>query len=848
MSGRAAVLLCDRCGARYSLAGLPRGGRFRCRNCGKAFQIEIDEPEPKTRDVRRAAVKAGLEPLTVSLTDTIAATASEPAEASPVAADQRTGAADEAAPVAEHLGAAAPEADFPDDARDSAVGASASNAPEEPSEPSAGEAPLFGRYTIDGELGRGEMGVVYRARERTSGQPVALKTLLPGVSLGREGSLRFAREARAIQRLRLPGLVPLLDHGESYDTRYLVSELASGTTLDRQSASTYSDPKIAVRLVVALARTLDEAHRQNVLHLDVKPSNVIVDERGAPRLMDVGLTRSVHTPEEHAYQSPTDEVGGRTLYRAPEQLTGDAEAIDVRTDVWALGALLYELLTGVPAFSGGSTHDTVRDVLEEDPKPPSQIDPELGQALDLVIAKALEKRPRDRYESASQLADDLERWLAGKPVEARPRHWTRRLARRMVRNRRRILLASGTALALAIGATAAFFGLRDPLTSVRADLAAPLATARAEALTRGFGFLERGTLDPAGRVTMIELAVAALTDPSDDVRRVALDRLVRQPAAIPDDGGDRRRALEQALAACVTTHRAPDVRDLAFRAIEVFQARRTAPALSALASDPETEPAVAEHAVRVLGQVAGQDAIVGLMHLVGRGGGFRVDAMRAISRIVERTTPTDTAAPASGGGIERGRATRERGPDRVVAAVLSAVQAPPGEDPVLFALRSGGTDAKLRVMWVLSRTHDPRTPTLLTELFADDDAVVARAAAAMLVEFGGPVVERKLETALSSDSSRVRANAAFALGELGHPDAMGELLATFFRETDSATRADLARALGKLGQRAAMPHLIRALDDPSAEVRKQSHAALVAIAKEDAGPTSTAWQEWWDTH
>ncbi|MFN7952809.1 MAG: HEAT repeat domain-containing protein [bacterium] len=846
MTSRAAVLLCDRCGARYSIAALPRGGRFRCRNCGKAFQIELDEIEPKTRDVRRAAVKAGLEPLTASLTEALAN--DEPREASHTAPPAPT-----ATPIpsaAEESGgtgaAPPPDPDAPEPA--SAHDDEPAPEPVAGTEPATGDAPLFGRYTIEGELGRGEMGVAYRARERATGRAVALKTLLPGVSLGREGSLRFGREARAIQRLDLPGLVPLLDHGESYDTRYLVSELASGTTLDRQPASSYADAKVAVRLVLSLARTVSEAHRQGVLHLDIKPSNVIIDADGTPRLMDVGLTRSVHTPEEHAYQSPTDEVGGRTLYRAPEQLTGNAEGIDARTDVWALGALLYELLTGVPAFSGGTRHDTVREVLEEDPKPPSQIDPELGPALDLVIAKALEKRPRDRYESAERFADDLECWLAGKPVTARPPHWTRRLARRVARNRRRIVGTAATATALALAALAALFWFRDPLTSIRADAASPRATARADALVRGFGLLETGRLDPAARIAMIGLAVSAVDDPSDAVRRVALERLVRQPAAVPDDGGERRGTLERALASCLSTHRTAEVRELAFRAVEVFGVHSAAPTLLALASDPETPAPVAEHAVRVLGQVAGDDAIVGLMRLVGRGGGFRVDAMRAISRIVERSAPTETAATPSAGGIERGRGSRERGPDRVVAAVLGAIQAPAGEDPVLFALRSGGTDAKLRVMWVLARTRDPRTPTLLAELFSDDDPVVARAAAAILVEFGGPVVERKLEAALASESSRVRGNAAFALGELAHPDALDGLLGTFFRETDPGARADLARALGKIGQRGAMPHLIRALDDPNAEVRKQAHAALVTIAKEDAGATSTAWQEWWDTH
>ncbi len=204
------MLLCDRCGARYTLASLPKGGRFRCRNCGKAFQIEIDEPEPATRELRRAAVKAGLEPLTGPITGPVGAPpgASEapppaPASASPPAREWELDVTDhDRASDAVHEDATPSPAD------------DASPAADVTGEPSADEL-LFGRYSIDGELGRGEMGVVYRAVERTTGRQVALKTLLPGVALGREGTLRFGREARAIERLRSAGLVPLLDHGES---------------------------------------------------------------------------------------------------------------------------------------------------------------------------------------------------------------------------------------------------------------------------------------------------------------------------------------------------------------------------------------------------------------------------------------------------------------------------------------------------------------------------------------------------------------------------------------------------------------------------------------------------------
>ncbi|MBK7976867.1 MAG: hypothetical protein IPK07_27620 [Deltaproteobacteria bacterium] len=232
MSSRQSVLLCDRCGARYTLTSLPKGGRFRCRNCGKAFQIELDDPEPATRELRRAAVKAGLEPLTGPVSGPVVKV-EDPA--SPPATAATPSAAPQATPTAASEPAARGwDLDVGEDESARARSDEPGHASHEPTDGGAGDGGgsdemLFGRYSIEGELGRGEMGVVYRAVERTTGRKVALKTLLPGVTLGREGTLRFGREARAIERLRPAGLVPLLDHGESYETRYLVSELALGT-------------------------------------------------------------------------------------------------------------------------------------------------------------------------------------------------------------------------------------------------------------------------------------------------------------------------------------------------------------------------------------------------------------------------------------------------------------------------------------------------------------------------------------------------------------------------------------------------------------------------------------------
>ncbi len=841
MSARASTLLCDRCGARYALASLPRGGRFRCRNCGKTFQLDLEGPEPATGEVRRAAVRAGLEPLTGPVAPAVAekpATAPRP----PAPPAVVPAVAPAVAPAAAYP--SSPELD------------PWKNPPPAPAA-AGGDEMLFGRYTIEGELGRGEMGVVYRAIHRESGRKVALKTLLPGVSLGREGGLKFAREARAIQRITHPNVVPLIDHGESYDTKYLVSELADGVTLDKQPASSYADPPVAVRLVATLARALHHAHQQAVLHLDLKPSNVIVGADGTPRLLDFGLTRAVHTPQEHAFQSPTDEVGGRTLHRAPEQLGDDLEHVDARADVWALGTLLYELLTGVPAFSGGSRHDTVREVLDDDPKPPSAMRAEIASDLDVVTLAALEKRPRDRYPSAAAFADDLDRWLAHRPIQARPPSRSRRLARAFRRHRRGVTTTAAAVLLLAAAAGGLAWWYRDPMPGIAAELKAPQPATRTRALTRGFRLLEVGRLGAAQREALVDRAIEALGDPVDAVRAEALEQLTRQPAALPSGTSQRRAAFEAALAANLDPHRSEALREQAFHAIEVSRAQSAEPELTRLATDPESDPAISLRAVQALGVIAGDEALAPLMRVVGLGGNFRVQGMRALSEIMARVTGgagagmgtgDSSGAPSGTGVVERARTNRGRGMDPVVAHVLERLDVPPGEDPVLFSLRHGTTDTKLRVMWAICHGHDPRTPNLLPTLFPDDDPLVGRAAAALLVEVGGPIVERKLEEAMSADSSRIRANAAFALGELGSPDALEPLLKAQFRETDTPARAEIVKALGNVGQRSTIPRLIPALDDLNPTVRRYAHDALAKLAKEDAGTTSAEWQEWWDSH
>jgi Protein kinase domain len=261
-----------------------------------------------------------------------------------------------------------------------------------------------GPYELLEELGRGAFGVVYRARDRRDGRPVALKVL---TSVAGSGAERFAREAAGLARLRHPGVVGLLDAGVARGFPYLAMELVEGGSLEdleRFGAS----PTRAAQLIRDVALALAHAHAQGVLHRDVKPANILLDALGRPRLADFGLARLV---ERDSSLTVSGAMLGTPAFSAPEQLRGDRGAVDARSDVYALGATLYSLLTGRPPHLKESYDATLRAVLEDDPLPPSACMPGVPPALDAICVRCLAKAPAERYPSAEAMAEALSDWL-----------------------------------------------------------------------------------------------------------------------------------------------------------------------------------------------------------------------------------------------------------------------------------------------------------------------------------------------------------------------------------------------------------------------------------------------------
>jgi serine/threonine protein kinase len=310
-----------------------------------------------------------------------------------------------------------------------------------------GEPPQFvAGYEIVSVLGRGAMGVVYKARQRGLNRLVALKMILAGDHAGAHELARFQAEAEAVAQLHHPNIVQIYEVGEEEGRPYFSLEFVEGPSLDRKVRGTPLPPAEAAQLLQKLAEAMDYAHQHHIIHRDLKPANVLLAEDGTPKIGDFGLAKKL---DEDAGQTRTGTVLGTPSYMAPEQAEGRLAEVGPLSDQYSLGAILYELLTGRPPFKGSTILDTLQQVRTLEPVPPIQFQPGVPRDLETICLKCLQKDPAKRYESAGALAEDLRRFLAGEPILARPVSLSERLWRWCKRNPR-VAILSAAVLALFI--------------------------------------------------------------------------------------------------------------------------------------------------------------------------------------------------------------------------------------------------------------------------------------------------------------------------------------------------------------------------------------------------------------
>jgi tRNA A-37 threonylcarbamoyl transferase component Bud32 len=283
--------------------------------------------------------------------------------------------------------------------------------------PSSTRVRYFGDYELLKVLGEGGMGIVYKARQVSLNRSVALKMIKAARFASADEIRRFQNESEAVARLDHPNIVPIFEVGQFEDQHYFSMKLISGESLDKRRKAYLGNPRQAAELLSMTARAIHHAHQRGILHRDLKPANILIDPEGRPHVTDFGLAKRVEADSE---LTRSGAIMGTPAYMAPEQASGKRGAVTTVTDVYGLGAVLYALLTGKAPVGGDSVVDTLEQVRERSPEPPSKLNPKVPRDLDVICLKCLEKDPRRRYVSADALHEDLRRWLDGEPIAARP--------------------------------------------------------------------------------------------------------------------------------------------------------------------------------------------------------------------------------------------------------------------------------------------------------------------------------------------------------------------------------------------------------------------------------------------
>ena len=287
-------------------------------------------------------------------------------------------------------------------------------------------AKLFGKYELLGEVGRGGMGIVYKARQRDLNRIVALKMILASEWASAEEVRRFQAEARATARLRHRNIVAIHEIGEESGRHFFAMDFVEGESLSAIVGRGPLAPEQAARWMVSIAQAVHHLHEQGIVHRDLKPSNVVIDAAGEPIVMDFGLAKVFDS--EHA-ATRSGAILGTPSYMSPEQAAGRNSLISARSDVYSLGAMLYEMLSGRPPFREATPLDTLVQVIEGEPTLLRQLRSTIPRELELICFRCLEKNPARRYASAAELAADLTRFLKGESIEAHRGGWSHAIQR-----------------------------------------------------------------------------------------------------------------------------------------------------------------------------------------------------------------------------------------------------------------------------------------------------------------------------------------------------------------------------------------------------------------------------------
>jgi len=664
----------------------------------------------------------------------------------------------------------------------------------------------LGRYIIDGLIGRGGMGVVYKARQDGLSRVVAVKLLLNAEHATTEDKRRFEREAKAIAKLRHPNIVSVHEVGDYNGQPFFTMDYIDGLPLSKfvEKAPIESQEEMA-ELCIKIANAIDYAHEQGVIHRDIKPENILMTASGEPIVTDFGLAKDM---DSMSVLSMSGEVIGTPAFMSPEQASGRITETDRRSDVYALGAMLYWLLTDHAPFEGQSMVETLSLVANEDPPPATKINPSVHGDLCAICLKAMEKEKDKRYDTAGEFADDLKRFIKGYPVRAKPWSWHRSARRFVVRHKWAVISAAVALVAIAAaGILSATVFARTYIEIAGKRLVSPDPVIRAGALNDlGREALKPEELKPADLPKALALLAGMCSDKDDRVITAWLEFLAEHGdvPGVADAVGPipSKRLVELAES------NNPAQRNLAITAIG--RIRRPDFCDYLIQRLHEQNPAIRMLVIRSLAEQKSSNALGPLINIVSSDSICRAEAKAALDKLYKDGRVTffdsqDQTAKAAlhnlGNAMDTYNTQMEEALDDISGEKRPTSPFAESEK----ALASQDPQARIKAVYELGLTGDKRAASLLMPVLSDSNQDVG-AAAAMAISRVDP--EGQLDTLrknLSADLPALRGNSALALGFAKKKDDLDLLLVALAKEKDLEAKKQIIRGLSELGLAAAIP-------------------------------------------